>query len=275
MNMSGIVRKVLVEGVGTFILVLFGCGSIAVSVWFNAPYGLWSIAAMFALGVIFGVYVSRGISGGHLNPAVTISMAIFTDFGWHKVMPYIMGQLLDAFLAACVIWFTFDGVAAVFEVSNGIVRGALGSELSMMGYATFAPNPAVVAELPAATEYVNNARWFLSEAFFTAFLLFGIFFLTDPHNTHAPPENLVPLFIGLLVMGIIAFSAPLSMTAINPARDLGPRIFAALAGWKKIAFPGPNNGWWIPSVSAIVGGVIGSGFYRVFFKPLFVRTQQQ
>ena len=271
--MSGIVRKVLAEGVGTFILVLFGCGSIAVSVWLNGQYGLWSLATTLALGVTLGAYVSRGISGGHLNPAVTISMAIFTDFGWHKVVPYIMGQILGAFLAAYVIWFTFDGVTAVFEASNGIVRGELGSELSMMGYATFAPNPAVAAELPAAIEHVNNVRWFVSEASFTALLLFGIFSLTDPHNTHTPPENLVPLFIGLLVLGIIVFSSSLSMTALNPARDLGPRIFAALAGWKKIAFPGPNNGWWIPSVSTIVGGVVGSGFYRVFFKPVFVRTQ--
>ena len=261
-----IVPKAFAEAIGTFILVLFGCGSIAVSVWFGGPYGLSSIALMFALGVALGVYAVGGISGGHLNPAVTITMAIFTDFEWRKVVPYIVGQLTGAFAAAFVIWLTFNGAAVAFEAASGITRGALGSELSMMGYATTAPNPAFAAANPAAYEGITNLSWFISEAFFTAFLLFGIFFLTDSENTLAPQANLAPVFIGLLVAGIIAFEAPLSMSALNPARDLGPRIFAALAGWGKIAFPGPHNGWWVTSVSTTVGGIIGGGFYQLFKK---------
>ncbi len=261
------IREMLAEAAGTFILVLFGCGSIAVSVWLGGPYGLWPIALMFALGVMLGVYAAGHISGGHLNPAVTITMAIFTDFEWGKVPRYILGQLLGAFAAAFVIWLSFNQAAVAFEAAAGLVRGELGSELSMMGYATFAPNPAFAGGNPAAFANVGNLQWFISEAIFTALLLFGIFFLTDQNNSLAPQANLVPVFIGLLVAAIIAFEAPISMTALNPARDMGPRIFAAIAGWGKIAFPGPNGGWWVTTVSTIVGGIIGGGFYKFLFKP--------
>ena len=258
----------LAEAWGTFILVLFGVGSVAISVWTGA-YGLWVVSLMFAIGVFIGVYASAKISGGHLNPAVTIAVAAFTDFEWKKVIPYIIAQLLGAFVAAFFIWLLFDTIAANFEAVNGLVRGQAGSQVSMMGYATFAPNPAIIGTDTGSINLISNWQWFVSEALMTSILLFGIFFLTDPNNTSAPQSNLAPVFIAMLVAALIAFEAPLSMTALNPARDIGPRIFAAIAGWGEIAFPGPKGGWWIPTVSTIVGGLLGGAFYHLIYKKAF------
>jgi glycerol uptake facilitator protein len=85
----------------------------------------------------------------------------------------------------------------------------------------------------------------------------------------APAANLAPAFIGLLVAALIAYEAPVSMTALNPARDIMPRLWMAIVGWGEIAFPGPKGGWWIPTVSTIVGGIVGGAFYQGVYKRLF------
>ncbi|MCL4168964.1 UNVERIFIED_CONTAM: hypothetical protein GTU68_010680, partial [Idotea baltica] len=91
------------EGIGTFILVLFGVGSVAVSVW-TGGLSLWPVSMMFALGVALGVYASGKISGGHINPAVTLALAVFTGFPWAKVAPYIVAQFIGAMLASAAIY---------------------------------------------------------------------------------------------------------------------------------------------------------------------------
>ncbi len=258
----------MAEAEGTFILVLFGVGSVGVSVW-TGSYGLWVVALMFAIGVFIGVYASGDISGGHLNPAVTITMAMFTDFEWRKVVPYIIAQLIGAFIAAFVIWLLFNPITASYEAANSMVRGEFGSQVSAMGYTTYAPNPAIIGTDADKLHLVANWQWFVAEMVMTAILLFGIFFLLDPANKLAPQANLAPVFIALLVAALIAFEAPISMTALNPARDLAPRIFALLAGWGEMAFPGPKGGWWIPTVSTIAGGLLGGFWYHKVYKSAF------
>lgn len=268
MQSKNILKEMSAEFVGTFILVLFGCGAIAVSVW-TGSYGLWAVSVMFALGVALGVYAAGKVSGGHINPAVTITMATFTDFPWSKVGPYIVAQVLGAFVAAVAIHLVYADIAVGFEAAKELVRGDMGSQLSAMPYVTYAPNPAIIGTDPDSLAKVSNFQWFISEAIVTALLLFGVFYLLDENNTLAPQANLAPLFIGLLVAALIAYEAPISMTALNPARDLGPRVWIALAGWGDMAFPGPRGGWWIPTVSTIVGGLIGGAFYHGAYKQLF------
>lgn len=272
MSNYGLVKEMSAEFIGTFILVFFGVGSVCVSVWLGA-YGLWVVSLMFALGVTLGVYAAGKVSGGHLNPAVTITMATFTEFSWSKVLLYIVAQVLAAFLAAAFIYYLYSDILAAFEVGKGLVRGEPGSQLSGMGYATYAPNPAFIGTDPAALSKVSLTQWFVSEAFATAILLFGIFYLLDEDNTLAPQANLAPVMIGLLVAALVAFEAPISMTALNPARDLGPRAWMAIVGWGDIAFPGPRGGWWVPTVSTIIGGLAGGALYQCAYKRVFQASQ--
>lgn len=263
-----LLAEALAEGVGTFILMLFGDGAVIVSVATGA-YDLWAVSLMWFLGVTLGVYASGAVSGGHINPAVTISLATFTDFPWRKVPAYITAQITGAFLAAGAIFVSFSGVLAAFESSEGLTRGAAGSQLSGMVFTTYAPNPAVVGTDAAALAQVPRVQWFASEVVITAVLLFAILYLIEEINDGRPLANMGPAFIGLLVAALVAYEAPVSMAALNPARDLGPRIFMLFAGWGHIAFPGPRAGFWIPTVSTVVGGLIGGAFYHYAYRWVF------
>jgi glycerol uptake facilitator protein len=265
---KGIVPEMVAEGIGTFILVLFGVGSVAVSVW-TGGLSLWPVSMMFALGVALGVYASGKVSGGHINPAVTLALAVFTGFPWAKVAPYIVAQMLGAILASAAIYGFYSGIIEHYELGAGLVRGAPGSQLSAMGFGTYAPNPAFFGTTEEAFAQVSLVKWFLSEAFTTTILVFGVLFLTDQHNTSAPSANLAPFFIGLLVAALVAYEAPISMTAMNPARDLGPRLVSFIFGWGEMAFPGPRGGWWIPAVASIAGGLAGGAFYRGYYRTVF------
>src|SRR5918992_793398 len=206
--------ELLTEFVGTFILILFGNGAVAVSV-ATGSYDLWAVSLMWFIGVALAIYAAGAVSGAHINPAVTISIAAFTDFPWRKVGPYVIAQILGAFVASVGIYIAFGGVITALEASENMTRGEPGSQLSAMIFTTYAPNPAI---------------------------------------------------IGILVAGLVAYEAPVSMAALNPARDLGPRIFTLLAGWGEIAIPGPRGGFWIPTVSTIVGGLVGGAIYHLVYK---------
>ena len=260
----------LAEGVGTFILILFGNGAVAVSV-LTGAFDLWAVALMWFLGVALGVYASGAVSGGHINPAVTVGLATFADFPWRKVPAYVTAQIAGAFLASVAIFAAWSGLVAAFETSEGLTRGDAGSQLSGMIFTTYAPNPAIVGTDSGALAQVPLSQWFGSEVIITAVLLFGILFLIEEMNEGRPRANTGPAMIGLLVAALVAYEAPVSMAALNPARDLGPRVFMLLAGWGDIAFPGPRGGWWIPTVSTIVGGLIGAGFYQYAYRWMFPR----
>lgn len=264
--------ELVAEFFGTFLLMLFGNGAVATSVWAGA-YDLWAVSLMWAIGVALGVYAAGAVSGGHINPAVTLAQAAFGDFDWDKVIPYAVSQLLGAFVATAAIHVAFSGVVEAFEAAEGLVRGAAGSQLSAMAYTTYAPNPAIIGTAQEHLAQVTHVQWFVSEVIITAVLVFAIFFLVDQKNEGRPLANIAPLIIGLLVGALVAYEAPVSMAALNPARDLGPRIFALLAGWGEIAFPGPRSGFWIPTVSTLVGGLAGGGIYAYLYKGIYERLQ--
>lgn len=272
MNETTLRDELVAEFFGTFLLMFFGNGSVAVSVWAGA-YDLWAVSVMWAIGVALGVYAAGAVSGGHINPAVTVAQAAFGDFEWGKVAPYAVAQLLGAFVATASIHVAFSGVVEAFEAAEGLVRGAAGSQLSAMAYTTYAPNPAIIGTAQEHLAQVTHVQWFVSEVILTAVLLFAIFFLVDQKNEGRPLANIAPLIIGLLVGALVAYEAPVSMAALNPARDLGPRVFAFLAGWGQIAFPGPRGGFWIPTVSTLVGGLAGGGIYAYLYKGIYERLQ--
>jgi glycerol uptake facilitator protein len=255
------------EFLGTFVLIMFGDGVVAMAVaalnqsgrgpdiflasgdWLIITFG-WGVAVALA------VYVAGGLSAAHINPAVTVALATFRDFPWRKVPGYIVAQVAGAFVAAAVLYLNYKQSINSYEAANDITRGTLDSIPSFSIFATF----------PAAY-YSNAAGPFLDELIGTALLVGVVLALIDEFNL-APQANLGPLLIGVLVMGIgMSFGAN-SGYAINPARDLGPRLFAWLQGWEDIAVPGDygnvNSYMWIPIVAPIVGGLVGAFVYDFF-----------
>lgn len=264
------------EFLGTFILLFIGNGAVAVAI-SAGGYDLFGVGVMWGFAVMFAIYAAGGVSGAHINPAVTISMALFRQFPRRLVAPYIVAQIAGAFVAAALLYIVWSGPIASFEAANGITRnnpGAVPAESgarSAMIFFTFAPNPAFATDLGWSWDTVSPLVWFISEASITALLVWLVFALIDEKNPLVPRANIGPLLIGFVVAMLVAYEAPISMAALNPARDLGPRIFAFLAGWGEVAFPGPRGLWFMPTVSTIVGGIIGGAIYTYVTRPFFER----
>ena len=179
-------RDALVAEVcGTFLLVLFGTGVVATAVLTGAQVGLWQVAAVWGFGVTIAICATAGVSGAHLNPAVTLAMAVFRGgtFPRARALPYVGAQLAGGVLAGCVVLAVFSPFLDRFERAHQIVRGEAGSEASAMVFGEYFPNPAVFPEsvLPdgADRSLVSPLRAAGVEAFGTAVLVFVIFALTD------------------------------------------------------------------------------------------------
>lgn len=252
------------ELIGTFLLVFFGCASVAVTVLFSAHVGLLQIALIWGLTVMLAIYATRHLSCAHLNPAVSIAMVLGGRMALGKLPTYLVAQFTGAFLAAAMLYLLLGASIAHYEALHGIVRGMPDSVQTAMIFGEFYPNPGAgaVAVVPPLTA-------FLAEAFGTFALVFLIFALTEGCNLGRPDDALAPLFIGLAVTMIIAVVAPLTQAGLNPARDLSPRLFAMLSGWGKAALPDPGWGFLtIYVVGPIVGGALASVLFAYAVEPL-------
>jgi glycerol uptake facilitator protein len=260
---------VLGEFAGTFLLVFFGCGSVACAVTTGAQVGLFQVAIVWGLGIATAIHLTGSLSGAHLNPAVTVALAVWSGFSKARVLPYIVAQLLGAFAASAVLFGIFAGALRQFESANGILRGAPGSEASAMVFGEYYPNPGGKPLSPEARERMSGPAAFAAEVVGTAVLLLVICCVTDERNRSrpgAPPAAT----IGLTVTLLISLLGPLTMACFNPARDLAPRVFSALAGWGDVPFRTNGTGWWsVYLVAPIVGGLLGGGVYRVLFAPAY------
>jgi glycerol uptake facilitator protein len=255
------------EFFGTFLLVFFGCGSVAAAVFTGAQVGIFQVAIVWGLGIATAIYLTGSLSGAHLNPAVTLSLATWAGFPWRRVTSYITSQLLGAFAASAVLYVIFSGALTAFETSHGITRGAVGSEASAMVFAEYFPNPGGHALTPASRELVTPFTAFLVEALGTGILVLVILSVTN-HRNASRPKELTAATIGLTVTLLISLLGPLTMACFNPARDLAPRIFSTLVGRGKLPFTVNGSGWFTVYVLAPIAGGIGGGLvYRLFFKP--------
>jgi glycerol uptake facilitator protein len=253
MNMK-YTRELIGELFGTFLLVLIGCSSVAVSVLFSAHVGLFQVAMVWGLGVTLSIYATRHLSCAHLNPAVSIAMAVRGRMSWDRLPVYLIAQLAGAFIAAGVLYLLFADSIAHFESLNGILRGSPQSVRTAQIFGEFYPNPGAG---PAASVSPLNA--FLAEAMGTFILVSLIFALTEGCNLGRPSDTLCPFFIGLTVTVLISIIAPLTQAGFNPARDLSPRLFASLTGWGSVAFPDKGMGFFtIYVLGPISGGVMAS-----------------
>jgi glycerol uptake facilitator protein len=254
-------REFVGETLGTFMLVLFGCGSVAVSVLFNEQQGLFQIAMVWGIGVTLAIYLTRHLSCAHLNPAVSVAMVIAGRMNVRKLPAYLLAQFLGAIIAGIAIYTLFSASIAGFESANGIVRGS----------------PDSIRTAKIFGEYYNNGagRYFVSmplaigaEAFGTFLLTLMIFALTEGCNVGRPDDAIAPVFIGLTVTSVICLIAPLTQAGLNPARDFGPRLVAMAAGWGKAAFPDAKGGFFLVYMLApIVGSFLASLFFVNIIEP--------
>ncbi len=258
-------RAMAGELLGTYLLVLFGTGSVASAVLTGAQVGLWQVAAVWGFGVTVAIHVSVGLSGAHLNPAVSLSMAVLrpADFPVRRLLPYVASQCFGAVLAGGTVALLFGPMLRRFEAARGIVRGTPGSELSAMVFGEYFPNPAIFGTDSAARAVVSPSQAALVEGFGTAVLVLVIFAFTSPRNAHKPGANLTPFFIGFTVAVLISLFAPLTQAGWNPARDFGPRLVAFMLGWGPVAIPGPDGGFWVYIVGPLVGGPLGGLTWRL------------
>lgn len=269
-----ITGECLAEVLGTFVLVLVGDGIVAASV-FLGTYDPMGVAWVWGLAVMIAVYLTGGISGAHINPAVTLAFAAFRKFPKWKIIPYILSQTAGAFLGAAALFWGWRGFWQPAANKLGLSIGQPGSQKLMMVFCCYYPNPGSVGIGPQDLAKVSTATAFMAEVMMTMLLLLAILSLGDQHNPQAPTGNLAPMFTGLTVSAMVMIGGPLTMAALNPARDFGPRLLGYLAGWGRIAFPGPRGSeWWVyllaPSVGGLLGGAIYEGFVRRFFPGLTV-----
>lgn len=243
-------RELAAEFLGTFTLIVFGVAVVAQVLLSGESNGQYlSINLGWGLAVTMGVYVAGGVSGAHLNPAVTLALAVLRGFSWSKVLPYIVVQVAAAFLASAVVYMTYHESLAQFD---GGTRQVVGDQATAGIFATY-PQP-FLSNVPGGL---------IDQIVGTALLVMLIFALTDERNT-SPDSRIAPLLIGAIVLLIGMTFGHNAGYAINPARDFGPRLFTAVAGWGSEVFRANNGWWWVPIVGPLVGGVIGGLTYDLF-----------
>ena len=271
-RMGGTWGEVLAEFLGTFVLISFGDGVVAMAVaalpgsgraqtstTIFLAAGDWLLIAWgWAFAVAFAVYIAGGVSGAHLNPAITLAFAVRRKFAWGKVLPYMAAQVVGAFAGAALVYLTYHDAIDAYNKATKTARDAAG------GLATYS----IFATFPAPYFHGNMTGPFIDQVVGTMFLVLLVAAVIDLRNS-AVKANLGPLVVGFAVAAIgISFGANAGY-AINPARDFGPRLFAWVAGWGDVALPGTVNGsfswyFWVPILGPLVGGIIGIFVYDWF-----------
>jgi glycerol uptake facilitator protein len=269
----GLAGELAAECLGTFTLICFGDGVVAMAVAalnqsgrgtkiFDASGDWLLIGWGWGFAVAFAIYVAGGVSGAHLNPAVTIALAARRGFPGRKVPAYIVAQVVGAFLGALLVYIVYKAAIGSFERANHITRGDLNSVPTYSIFATFPAKYFGTIIGPLIDQIVG-----------TAFLVAFVFAVTDEVNQPVR-ANLAPIAVGFIVVAVgLSFGANAGY-AINPARDFGPRLLAWAAGWGKVAMPG-NYGnisayFWIPIVGPIVGGLVGAFVYDLAIHDVLV-----
>ena len=239
-------REMLAEFLGTFVLIALGAGVVAQVVLSNNANGSYiSINIAWGIAVTMGVYVAGGVSGAHLNPAVTVALAVRRGFPWSKVVPFSLAQVAGAFAASAVVFAVYREAFDAFDAGSRMVTGA---KATAGIFATY-PQP-----------FLSTFGGLIDQIAGTAILMMVILAITDARN-NAPSSNLAPLIIGLLVVAIgmcFGFNAGY---AINPARDFGPRLFTFVGGWGAEVFRAGNYWFWVPIVGPLIGGILGAFIY--------------
>lgn len=251
-----VLREPAAEFFGTMILIIFGNGvdcqtvlSTSTKVSASPKGDYLSLNFGWAVGTALGVWVSGGISGGHINPAVTVALATFRDFPWRKVPVFIFAQLMGALCGAGIIYANYIHAIDLFEGGRHI-RTVPGTASLFSTY---------------AADYMTPVSCWFDEFIGTAFLLIVVCAITDRKNG-PPPPGLVPLVLFITILGIGAALGMQTGYAINPARDFGPRLLTAMVGYGREVFNFRHQYWlWCPIIGPFVGALVGTFIYDAFF----------
>ncbi|KAH9018150.1 aquaporin [Lactarius pseudohatsudake] len=249
------IREPAAELLGTMILILVGTGvncQFALSADVNispSPQGSYlGFNVAWGCAAALGVWVSGGVSGGHINPAVTLCMAIFRGLPWSKAFTYILGQITGAWIGALIVFANYSRGIDIFEGGAG--------QRTLKTAGLFSTYPVCTLFFPIC---------FFSQSFIGAFILvFVVFAISDKNNTALHP-SLVPLVIFFVILCIGAAFGMQTGYAINPARDLGPRIMTAMVGYGSQVFTFRHHYWiWGPIIASCCGGLVAGLLYDLF-----------
>lgn len=251
MSRGPLLGEMIAEFLGTFVLIVLGCGVVAMVVLFGSGTpgevvngGFTNITLGWGLAVTMGIYVAGKTSGAHLNPAVTLALAVFRGFPWGRVGPYLAAQVAGAFAAAAVVFVNYR---PAFLKHDPMLEKTAGI------FSTFPAFP----DVPFAG--------FFDQVVGTALLLLLVFAITDEKNQ--PIGQLGPILVGLVVVAIGMSFGGMHGYAINPARDLGPRLFTVAAGFKNNGLTDGTGVFWVPLVAPMIGGLLGAALYDFAIRP--------
>eukprot|EP00079_Xenopus_tropicalis_P011638 XP_002937719.1 PREDICTED: aquaporin-9 [Xenopus tropicalis] len=242
---NSLAKETLSEFFATCLLIILGCGCVATSVLSNTSDAYLTNNLGFAMAVTIAVYVSGGVSGGHINPAVSFAMCLTGRLKWAKFPFYVSAQFLGA----------IAGSAAVFGIYYDALYNYTGGILTVDG-----PNATAYIFATYPKPYLSIMGGFVDQVMSTALLLIGVLAIFDNKNL-GTPKGLEPIAVGLLILLLGLSLGMNSGCAMNPARDLGPRIFTAMAGWGMEVFTSGNSWWWVPVVGPMLGAAIGAFIY--------------
>jgi MIP family channel proteins len=245
MEKDSLKRELYAEFLGTLVLIAFGAGVVAQVVLSEKQNGQYlSINLAWGFAVTMGIYIAGGVSGAHLNPAVSFALAVRRDFAWSKFIPYAVAQTAGAFTGAAIVFLVYHSAFNNFDGGTRMIAGDKGTAGIFATY----PQP-----------YLSNTGALIDQIVGTALLLMVIRGIGDARNNGA--GNLGPIVVGFLVMALGMAYGLNAGYAINPARDLGPRLFTALAGWGSDVFRANHYYFWVPIVGPLVGGPLGAIVY--------------
>ena len=238
-------QQLWAEFIGTAILIVFGDGVVANVVYATrlGPTGYnWDTVTLgWAFAVVMAIYVAGGITGAHINPAVTLAAITRKSIAAMTGIAYMVAQIVGAFVGALIVWLMYQG--------NFIKDGFKN---------VFYTAPASGYENLVFTQY-------FTEIMGTFFLVLFVYAIVDNVRNIGPAANLWPLLVGFAVLAIGLSTGGPTGYAINPARDLGPRLFAALLAGDRAGFSGAY--FLVPIIGPLVGGVAGAWFYDYLVKP--------
>ncbi|KFO85125.1 Aquaporin-7, partial [Buceros rhinoceros silvestris] len=243
------IRELLAEALGMFILMVFGLSSVAQVVLGKGDFGQsLNINLGFGIGVTLGIHAAGGISGAHLNAAITLTHCLLGNLPWRKLPAYLIGQFLGSFTAAATVFGIYYDALYDYTKGNFTVTGPTATA-------------SIFATYPAP--YVSFLGSFFTEFVATVMLLLGILIIHDEKNNGAL-KGTQALLTGILVLGIGLGMGMNTGYAINPSRDLPPRIFTAIAGWGIEVFTAGPHWWWVPIIAPVLGSLAGVLLHKLF-----------
>ena len=246
MKRTSLWGELVAEFLGTMVLIILGTGVVAMVVLFATGVpgevvkgGYTNITLGWGLAVTMGIYVAGGVSGAHLNPAVSLALAVFRGFPWRKVIPYSLAQTAGAFAGAAIVYWNY---MPAFHKADPLLDHTAG----------------IFTTFPAFPEVLSAGLF--DQILGTALLMGLILAVTDPRN-QLPAANLAPLMVGLIVVAIGMSIGGMHGYAINPARYFGPRLLTVVAGFKNNGLTSGKPVFWVPIAGPLIGALMGGFVY--------------